>query len=231
MTHIYEQSACSEYDALSTATFSPAMSTDSTLTLRSPATPESFLEKRARRPATPAAPSSYAVHGTVAPHPSAMSRTTTSIHHSYEPNTPGDHRSRVTSMQGHSITSIRHPNPSASLNELTKVSPTTTGYDGHLPIHIPEYATSTISELEVDHRDKIAKINAEYNAVSSSSSSSYYSNNNAAVAIGSSVRRMSTSPPNQPLPDAFKRAVSSQPLHPNLHFPTKSDDYNSTSNF
>ena len=227
-TYIYEQSACSEYDALSTATFSPAMSTDSTLTLRSPATPDSFLEERARRPATPAAPSSYAVHGTVAPHPSGMSRTTTSIHHPYEPsvNTPGDRRSRVTSMQGHSITSNRHPNPSASLNGLTKVSSTTAGYDGQLPIHIPEYATSTISELEVDHRDKIAKINAEYNAVSSSSSSSYYSNNNAAVAIGSAVRRMSTSPPNQPLPDAFTRAASSQPLHPNLHFPTKPDDSN-----
>ena len=229
-TYIYEQSACSEYDALSTATFSPAMSTDSTLTLRSPTTPESFLEERARRPATPAAPSSYAVHGPVAPHPSAMSRTATSIHHAYEPsaNTPSDRRSRVTSMQGHSTVLIR--NPSASLNELTNVSLTTAGYDGQLPIHIPEYATSTISELEVDQRDKIAKINAEYNAVSSSTSSSYYSNNNAAVAIESIVRRMSTSPPNQPLPDTFTRAASSQPLHPDLHFPTKPDDFNTTFN-
>jgi hypothetical protein len=218
-TYIYEQSACSEYDALSSATFSPAMSTDSTLTLRSPATPESFLEERARRPATPAAPSSYAVHGSVAPHPSTMSRTTTSIRHAYEPsaNTPSDRRSRVTSMQGHSTTSSRQPNPPAGLNEPTKVSLNNTGYDGPLPIHIPEYATSTISELEVDQRDKIAKINAEYNAVSSSSSSSYYSNNNTAVALESTVRRMSTSPPNQP-------------LHPNLHFPTKPDDFNSTFN-
>jgi hypothetical protein len=231
-TYIYEQSACSEYDALSAATFSPAMSTDSTLTLRSPATPESFLEERARRPATPAAPSSYAVHGSVAPHPSAMSRTTTSIRHAYEPlvNTPSDRQSRVTSVQGHSTTSIRHPNPSASLNELAKVSPTTASYDGQPPFHIPEYATSTISELEVDQRDKIAKINAEYNAIASSTSSSYYSNNNAAVAIESTVRQMSTSPPNQPLPDTFTRAVSSQPLHLNLHFPTKPDEFNSTFN-
>ena len=231
-TYIYEQSACSEYDALSAATFSPAMSTDSTLTLRSPATPESFLEERARRPATPAAPSSYAVHGSVAPHPSAMSRTTASIRHTYEPsvNTPSDRQSRVSSMQGHSTTSIRHPNPSASLNELAKVPPTTAGYDGQPPIHIPEYATSTISELEVDQRDKIAKINAEYNAISSSTSSSYYSNNNAAAAIESTVRRMSTSPPNQPLAETFKRAASSQPLHPNLHFPTKPDDFNTTFN-
>ena len=218
-TYIYEQSACSEYDALSTATFSPAMSTDSTLTLRSPATPERFLEERTRRPATPAA---HAVHGSVAPHPSAMGRTTTSIHHTYEPsvNVPSDRRSRVTSMQGHS----------ASLNELSKVSSTTAGYDGQLPIHIPEYATSTISELEVDHRDKIAKINAEYNAVSSSTSSSYYSNNNAATAIEPIVHRMSISPPNQPSPDTFTRAASSQPLHPNLHFPTKPNDFNSTYN-
>lgn len=224
-TYIYEQSACSEYDALSMATFSPAMSTDSILTLRSPAAPERFLEERARRPATPAAPSNYAVNGSVA------SRTTTSIHHAYEPsvNTTNDRRSRVNSMQGHSTTPIRHPNLSASLNELTKVSSTTAGYDGQLPIHIPEYATSTISELEVDHRDKIAKINAEYNAVSSSSSSSYYSNNNAAVAIEPIVR-MSTSPPNQLSPDTFTRAAFSQPLHPSLHFPTKPDNLNSTFN-
>ena len=229
-TYIYEQSACSEYDALSTATFSPAMSTDSILTLRSPATPERFLEERARRPATPAAPLSYSIHGSVAPHSSAMSRTTPSIHHAYEPsvNTPSDRRSRVTSMQGYSTTPIRHPNPSASLNE---VSSTSASYDGQLSIHIPEYASSTISELEVDQRDKIAKLNAEYNAVSSSNSSSYYSNNDAAVAIESTVRRMSISPPNQPSPDTFTRATSSQPLHPNLHFPTKPDDFNSTFNF
>ena len=102
-TYIYEQSACSEYDALSTATFSPAMSTDSTLTLRSPAAPERFFEERARRPAIPAAPSSYApsLHGSVAPHPSAMSRTTASIHHTNEPsvNTPSDRWSRVNSIQ------------------------------------------------------------------------------------------------------------------------------------
>ena len=92
-------------------------------------------------------------------------------------------------MQGRSTTSIRHPNPFASLNELTMV-PATAGYDGQLPIHIPEYATSTISKLEVDQRDNIAKINAEYDAVSSSSSSSYYSNNNAPVANDSIVCRM-----------------------------------------
>jgi hypothetical protein len=100
---------------------------------------------------------------------------------------------------------------------------TTTGYDGQLPIHIPEYATSTISKLEVDHRDKIAKINAEYNAVSPSNSSSSYSNNDAAVAIDSMIHLISTSPPNQPSPDTFTRAAFSQPLHPNLHFPTKPD--------
>ena len=208
------------------------MSTDSILTLRSPAAPERFLEERARRPATPAAHSTRAVHGSVASH-SAMGRTTTSIHHSYDPsvNTPDDRRSRVTSMQGHSATApIRHPNPSGYLKERTNVSSTSTGYDGQLPIHIPEYAASTISELEVDQRDKIAKINAEYNAVSSSSSSSYYSNNNAAVDIESIVRKTSTSPPNQPSPDVFTRVASSQPLHPNLHFPTKPEDFNSTFN-
>jgi hypothetical protein len=220
-TYIYEQSNCSEYDALSTATFSPATSTDSTLTLRSPATPERFLEERARRPATPAAPSSYTVHGSMVPQAPAMNRTT-SNHHVHQPlaDTLSDRRSRVTSMQAHLTAPIRRPIPSASLNELTIVS--STGYNGEIPSHIPEYAASTISELEVDQRDKIAKINAEYNAVSSSTSSSYYSNDNAAVAIESIARRMSTSPPNQPLQNTF----TSQPLHPNLHFPNKSDDFN-----
>ena len=230
-TFIYEQSACSEYDAFSTATFSPAMSTDSTVTLGSPAMPEMFLEERARRPATPAAPSNYTVHGSMAPHP-AMGRATTPIHHAYDSsvNTPNDRRSRVTSIQGHSTTPLRHPIPPASWNEMTKDSSTTASYDGHLPIHIPEYAISTISELEVDHRDKIAKINAEYNAVSSSSSSSYYSNSNAPVANESIVRRSSASPPSQPSPDKFTRTAPSQPLHPNLHFPTKHDDFNPTFN-
>jgi hypothetical protein len=128
----------------------------------------------------------------VAPHPSAMSRTTTSIRHAYEAsvNTPSDRRSRVTSMERHSTTPIRHPNHwhSASRNRLTKISSTTAGggagYDAQL-LHIPEYATSTILGLEVYQRDKIAKINAEYYAVSSSSLSSYYSNNNAALNLSS----------------------------------------------
>ncbi|KAF8816783.1 hypothetical protein BYT27DRAFT_6377321 [Phlegmacium glaucopus] len=226
-TFIYEQS---DYDALSTATFSPAMSTDSTLTLRGPGTPEPFLEERARRPTTPAAPSSY-VHGSMAPQAPAMSRTM-SNHHAHESSADAskDHRSRVTSMQGHSTTPMRVPISSANLNDLAKVSSTTTGYNGQLPNHIPEYAPSTISELEVDERDRIAKINAEYNAVSSSSSSSYYSNNNVAVAIEPNVRRMSTSPPNQPSPDTYTRVASAQPLHSNLHFPTKPDDYSPTFN-
>ena len=92
-------------------------------------------------------------------------------------------------------------------------------------VNHPEYATSAISKFEVDQRDKIAKINAEYNAISSSTSSSYYSNNNAAVAIESTVHQMSTSPPNQPLADTFKRAASSQPAHSNLHFATKPNDF------
>jgi hypothetical protein len=202
------------------------MSTDSTLTLRSPATPEHFLQERPRRPATPAAPSNYAVHGSGAPQPPVMNRSM-SNHHAHQPSadTPGDRRSRVTPMQ---TAPICHPISSASLNELTKVSSTTAGYNGELPSHIPEYAPSTISELEVDQRDKIARINAEYNAVSSSASSSYYSNDNPVVAIESIVRQMSTSPPNHSLQDTFTRTTSSQPLHPNLHFPTKSNDFNST---
>ena len=204
------------------------MSTDSTLTLRSPATPERFLEERVRRPATPAVPSSYSVHGSMVPQPPTMSRTT-SIHHTSSADIPGDHRSRVTSMQGHPTTPIRLPISSASLNELTEISSTSAGYNGQLPTHIPEYTPSTISDLEVDQRDRIAKINAEYNAVSSASSSSYYSNDNAAVAVESILRRMSTSPPKLPSPDTFMRTPS-QPLYANPHFPTKSDDSNSTFN-
>jgi len=237
-TYIYEQSTCSksdifsnsEYDALSTATFSPAMSTDSTLTLRSPGTPDCFLAERVRRPATPAAPLGYG-HGSMAPHPPAMSRTT-SNHHARESlaDTPNDRRSRVKSMQRYSTTPMRVPISSASSNEPAKVSSTTTGYNGQPPSHIPEYSPSTISELEVDERDRIAKINAEYNSVSSSSSSSYFSSNNVPIVIEPNVRRMSTSSPIQPLPDMFTRVASSQPLHPNLYFPAKPDDFNPTFN-
>ena len=226
-TYIYEQSTCSEYDTLSTATFSPAMSTDSTLTLRSLTTPEHFLEERARRPATPAVHSNHTVSESIAP-PQAISRTT-STHRTHQSSgeSPGDRHSRVTSMQGRSATPIRHPIPSASPNELTKASnSTTSGYNGELLSHFPEYAPSTISELEVDQRDKIAKINAEYNAVSSSTSTSYYSNDNTAVGIESIIRRMSMSP-NEPLQNPSTRATPSQPLHPNIHFPTKSQDFNS----
>ena len=234
-TYIYEQSAFSpsdifsnsEYDALSTTTFSPAMSTDSTLTLISPTpTSEHFLEERGRRPPTPAGPSNYPVHGSMAPQAPAMSRTT-SNHRARESSAdaPTDRRSRITSLQGHSALPIRVPLSSASLNELTKVN-SSNGYMGPLPSHVPEYDPSTISEFEVEQRDRIAKINAEYNAASSSSSSSYYSNNNAAVTIESNARRVSTSPPNQHPPDTFTRVTSSQPLHPNLHFPTKPDDFN-----
>ena len=223
-TYIYEQSTCSEYDALSTATFSPAMSTDSTLTSRSPPMPERFLEERAGRPATPAVPPGYAVHGSMVSQPPAMSRTTSNHYTQPSGDTSGDRRSRVTSMQGPSTTPIRLPIPSASLNELTQVSSTTSGYNCEPPSHIPEYAPSTISELEVDERDKIARINAEYNAVSSSSSSSYHSNDN--VAVESIVRQMSTSVPNRPLQDTFAQA-NSQPLN---QFPTKPDNLNSSFN-
>ena len=226
------------------------MSTDSTLTLRSPATPERFLEERIRRPTTPAVPSNfaahgpmaaqaervrrsvtpaappnYAAHGPISSQPPAMNRTT-SNHHAYESSaeTPDNRRSRVGSMQGHSTTPFRVPNSSASLNEQANVSSTIAGYNGQLPTYIPEYDPSTISELEVQERDRIAQINAGYNAVSSSSSSSYYPNDNV---IEPNVRR---SPPNQPSSDTFTRVASSQPLHPNLHFPTKTDDFNHTFN-
>lgn len=80
-------------------------------------------------------------------------------------------------------------------------------------VHIPEYAASTISEFEVEQRDRIAKINAEYNSHTSSSSSGSSPND--------ADRRWTPSIPT-PIParDNFTRVASSQPLHPNLHYQT-----------
>jgi hypothetical protein len=132
-----------------------------------------------QKPAT-SAPSSCAVHGSVTSHPSAMSRTTTSIHHAYEPsladNTSSDRWFTVISMQGRLTTPIHHPSLSASLNELTRGSSTTVGYDGQMPIRIPEYPTSTISELDQPEQKSIPYTLQPHLQVHL-----IYSNNNGAV--------------------------------------------------
>ncbi|PPQ74970.1 hypothetical protein CVT26_011686 [Gymnopilus dilepis] len=70
-------------------------------------------------------------------------------------------------------------------------------------IQVPEYEPSTFSEMEVLERDRIAKINAEYNAADSAASAAAYFATGAipapeAAAIN--MRQMSTSPTPRPGP-------------------------------
>ncbi|KAF8156588.1 hypothetical protein B0H34DRAFT_467465 [Crassisporium funariophilum] len=236
-TYIYEQSTCSKSDIFSnsddssstttfspSSAFSPAMSTDSTVTLKSPAISERALEdQRVVRPSTPAPRPGYATHGPAQGLQSPSMARTLSNHHTHEVSmdTADERRSRTPTSQGHAATPIRVPVSSANLNEtMTQVLTTSGGYNG-----LPEYAASSISELEVDERDRIAKINADYNAASSAS---FYTTSTGS-SNESDGRRMSVSPPNltnQPR-DVFTRVASSQPLHPNLHFAIRPQEFDS----
>ncbi|KAF8970331.1 hypothetical protein BDZ97DRAFT_88006 [Flammula alnicola] len=232
-TFIYEQSSCSksdifsnsELDSASTATFSPAMSTDSTITLPSTTAGERSVDDlRLMRPSTPAPRSGYAAHGIAAPQAPVMGRTASSGHHMHEAQTESleDRRSRLANLQSRSATPMRVPMSSTTKVETLMQQPLAGVYINHLP----EYAASTISELEVEERDRIAKLNAGYN---STPTASFYTSSS-----GSSNdverRRMPTTPQNlaNPARDSFTRVASSQPLHPNLHFPIRPQESDHT---
>jgi len=208
-TYIYEQSTCSksdlfsnsELDTASTTTltpasaFSPALSSDSTQALQSTTFAERLLDNpRTNRPTTPTLNAGY-THTTAAPQTAPMTRTT-----SKNPQTKtelvDEHRSRVLSLPSRSSTPFRVPT-AASIGPGAPMRISSGGL-----IEVPEYEGSTLSEIEVEKRDKIAKINAGLN---SALTGSFY------------APRASS----EPSANQLNRVASSQPLHPNLHFPTR----------
>ncbi|KAF8880472.1 hypothetical protein CPB84DRAFT_277184 [Gymnopilus junonius] len=222
-TFIYEQSSCSKSDIFSTSEpdspsstttfspssfFSPALSTDSTLTLTEA---EPTLEQQQRErlssgpgPASGPSPvarvpsrSGYAAapQGSV-PAPlstsSSLSRTASMNHHHQqhmheaqaESIEEQQHRGRQGNLPTRSSTPFRASGPSvlpqqAPAAAMARVPSLGVGVgmggsigggmsigpDGF--IQVPEYEPSTFSEMEVLERDRIAKINAEYNAATS----------------------------------------------------------------
>lgn len=227
-TYIYEQSICSksdiisnsEFDAVSMTTFSsafsPAMSTDSTLTLKSPILSEFPMEEpRNIRSATPAIRPNFTSQPQNALQGPVMSRVPSSVRPSYDASSElADERRRVTSLQSRPVPPARGP---ASANDLiTQVEP---------PVYLlqpPEYAASTFSDFEVEERDRIAQINAEYN--SAPSAALFAAEPSTQQIPGAESRRRSSSPPQNVSPsqrDAFPRSTTSQPLHPDLNFPTR----------
>jgi len=170
-------------------------------------------DHRIHRAPTPAPRPVYSV-----PHePQVLSRTPSAGHHvvhEVQPELGEDRRARVSSFQQQ-----LHARPATPMHGPT-ISPVplmaepmsrVPSSGGGRYVHIPEYAASTMSEFEVEERDRIAKINAEYNSHTSSSSSGSSPND--------ADRRWTPSIP-APIParDNFTRVVSSQPLHPNPHF-------------
>ncbi|KIM36715.1 hypothetical protein M413DRAFT_287650 [Hebeloma cylindrosporum] len=212
-TFIYEQSACSksdifstsELDSASTSGFSPAMSTD---TLPSTIMADQAAEDhRIHRVPTPAPRPVYS-----GPHdPQVLTRTASAGH----PESGEDRRARTSSFQQQLHARPATPMHGSAIPPVPLMAEPMSripSSGGSRYVHIPEYAASTLSEFEVEERDRIAKINAEYNSHTSSSSSGTTTPNDA-------DRRWTPSIP-APIPsrDNFTRVASSQPLHPNLHF-------------
>ena len=215
-TFIYEQSACSKSDIFSNSeldspttddfspasVFSPAMSTDSTITLpRTTIGDPSVQDLRLARAATPAPRSAYPP---VTPSQAAMMSRTASIHEAAE-----DQRSRIAMLQARSTTPATPMRLSApGVNQADPMLQIVPPY-----ISVPEYAGSTFSEVEVNKRDLIAKRNAELN---STPTGSFYSSSAGSASSDSDRRRASMSQPSPAIRDA--RAV---PPQPGLNFPTR----------
>ncbi|KAF5318830.1 hypothetical protein D9619_010981 [Psilocybe cf. subviscida] len=213
-TFIYEQSACSksdifsEMDGASMGTFSPAMSTDSTLTLPSTNAGDRPAEY-SKRPETPAPRPNYVARTDSVSQGPAMSRVTSN--HRPAEAAIDEQRGRTPMMQARSAPP-NHLNPSTGRNDTGPQTLAPSGY----PMEIPEYAASSMSEMEVQERDRIAKINAGYN---STSTGSLYSGNS----DSSSENRMPAISRNASVlnRDSVAFNTSQQPLHPGLRFPPR----------
>jgi len=165
------------------STFSPALSTDSTMALRSPVGSESVIDDIE----TPTSDSSGNFSYDIPMQPQTRTHRSQENSRTATPFRPGETNSVVHSFRP--------------------------------PI---EHDASTISEFEVEERDRIAKMNAKYNAVASSS----YSNdtissqnikNSGGIYRPTNITQRQT--PSQV--GTNTRLGSSQPLHPDLHFPQR----------
>ncbi|PPQ71503.1 hypothetical protein CVT24_006467 [Panaeolus cyanescens] len=194
-TFIYEQSTCSksdilcgeDYEVLSANAFSPALTTDSTVTLRAP-TPADDLDDR-RPVASGSRPGSAPVYPqSLPPGSSALISRSISSHQLLEPADALEERRRIGGgVQGYPAGPIRVPVSSNGMVTQQLMPPA--GYVAYRP----DFDTaSTISEFEVNERDRLAKINAEYN---SASTGAYYANQGPGSST-SSDRRMSIAPQN-----------------------------------
>jgi len=188
-------------DASSIGTESSTMSTASVETLKSPLDSESLIDRLN-------IPEENRVTQTDFPFPIPSSQVA-----------PG----RTVSTSGDHMISSQHFSSIINVRSMTPFQPVTgdqmpRALHPSFPIDLFEDSQSTISELEVDERDRIAKINAEYNAISHAGSLDN-----------------SPSPPKYP-PDRFRDSIhmpqlssmhtrpypalsASQPRHPDLHFP------------
>lgn len=197
---VYEQPMpiqLSDFDDTSSVTtysaYSPALSTDSTMALKSPVGSESVFDDAD----TPTSDSSG--------------------NFSYD--MPVQHQTPVHRSQENSIAINRTATPfrPGETNSFMHAF-----HPANLPIELLEYDPSTISEVEVEERDRVAKMNAKYNAVTSSS----YSSSD----VTSSQDTKQSNAPSRPT-NVMQRQMSSQvgstrlsssrPLHPDLHFPQR----------
>ena len=208
---IYEQSYgpstiyISDFDdASSIATFSPAMSTDSTETLKSPVDSESGIDKLEAHQ-TLSVHSAYDVPA--ASQAIAISRSS-SIHRSSDGHTPGQESStKMASLP------LRMATPFKSIDNTTP----------H-PLCFPYMDdASSVSELEVDERDRIARLNAEYNSALSTNYSRRNSISSHAVGNTNDLRQAPSASSRHTSSNqaGFSRLTSCRPLHPDLHFPPR----------
>ena len=176
--------------------FSSAMSTDSLTTLKSPATTDTSLPDRSSRPATPFTTSRGPFRSVLIP---GLSQAHSALKGIFRAPASQDHQSPRTSAvyKEHATTRpSRASSPSANSQDMPHLivgtGPTPSGSTPTLrlstipsPLTIadvtpspttplstlpsPMYAPSTVSELELLERDRIARANAEYNSASSTS--------------------------------------------------------------
>ena len=220
---IYEQSYGSEPirisdfdDASSIVTYSPAMSTDSMETLKSPVDSESLIDDLEARSAL-SVHSAYPVNHDVPATSQAIAISrSSSMHRSSDSHNPGQEFSaKMASLP------LRMATP---FKPIDNVAP----HVHHPPFfpYMDNDDASSVSELEVGERDRIARLNAEYNSALSTNyfrrnsiSSHAVGNANDSRQVLTAPSRHSSSNPNQPI--GFSRLRSCQPLHPDLHFPSR----------